>query len=177
MLCGFMRVRTLTIALAAGALLLPVSVIAENEADAIETFNDWSAFLEGDSCWIASQIDIGVGIGDEEALFYVAFHKGALAPEILLYSVSTAKIEFVILRIEGIPYKFTAIDDAAFATSGDEMRILKALSAGFDPRILYRLEGSSEVLGRVSKDGFDDAYNFIRRSCGSKFMPDLSNPA
>lgn len=144
----------------------------ENEAAAI--FDQWDAFFEEGSCWIATLPIMKDGTSPENVALYAAFHMRLPTPEISFQTEDRFAGEVVGLYVEGQLFKFEVDDDTAFASVESELRILKLLLAGYDMTVTYQLSGFDEVSGKIAASGFRDAYNFLSRSCDFQFVPDLS---
>jgi hypothetical protein len=164
--------------IAAFTLCAPLAAVSsdssgQNEAAAV--FDQWDAFFEETSCWIATLPIMKDGGSLEDAALYVAFHARLPTPEISFQTEESFVGDVIRVKVGDQSYDFEIDEDMAFASVENEITILKLLLAGQDMVITIQLEGLAEASGKVSANGFHEAYNFLSRTCEFKFIHDLSD--
>jgi hypothetical protein len=187
MLCQFMRpvynqekprgslMKSILVAIY--AIWAPYAVLAagqSDETDATASFNDWSAFFEEDSCWIATQPGSRGEVIHEEVFLFVAFQKRLALPEISLHTTQEFVDSTVTLGVDDQTFELIVRDDTAFSIDDDGLVILKHFLAGDHSTVTFQLSGLDKMSGPISASGFRDAYNFLSRNCDFRFVPYMS---
>lgn len=157
--------------------LLSVSAIkAEEEIDVDRIFDDWSAFMDAQDCWIATFVDFADAAEAKEVYYFVTFHRLTPEPRV---SLSTGDDS----TFSGTPSVYTnsfeielaVRDDFAFPVGDDEEKLFRAMLEGQSISVKLPMPSSSQLSGVVSLLGFRDAYNFISNECEFNYIPGLSD--
>jgi hypothetical protein len=170
---GF-SVAAVIVAFTLWAPLMAVAADNHDQNEAAAIFDQWDAFFEETSCWIATLPIMKDGSSPEEVALYVAFHARLPMPEISFQTEEKFVGDAIRLTVGNQSYDFEIDEDTAFAPVKSELTILKLLFAGRDMDVTFQLAGLTEVSGKISTSGFREAYNFLSRNCEFKFVPDLS---
>lgn len=163
--------------IAAFTLCAPLAAVSSDSSDqneAAAVFDQWDAFFEETSCWIATLPIMKDGGSLEDAALYVAFHARLPIPEVSFQTEESFVGDVIRVKVGDQRYDFEIDKDTAFAPVESEITILKLLLAGQDMTVTFQLEGLAETSGNISANGFREAYNFLSRNCEFKFVPDLS---
>lgn len=161
-------------ALTTCASLAAVASASSEQNESAAVFDQWDAFFEETSCWIATLPLMKDGSSPEEVALYVAFHMQLPIPEISFQTEERFVGDFIRVKVGDQSYAFEIDADTAFAPVESELMILKFLLSGHDMAVTYQLEELAEVSRKTTARGFRDAYNFLSRNCEFKFVPDLS---
>ena len=168
------RLAAVIVALTLCAPLAAAASDSSNQNEAAAIFDQWDAFFEETSCWIATLPLMEDGSSPDEVALYVAFHMQLPIPEISFQTEERFVGDAIRVKIGDQSYDFEVDDDTAFAPVKSELTILKSLLVGNDMSVTFQLVGLEEASGKISTNGFRDAYNFLSRDCEFKFVPDLS---
>lgn len=155
----------------------PLVAVASDSSDQIEAaavFDQWDAFFEETSCWIATLPLMKDESSPEEVALYVAFHMQLPIPEISFQTEERFVGDFIRVKVGDQSYDFEIDEDTAFAPVESELTILRQLLLGHDMSVAFQLAELEPTTGKITARGFRDAYNFLSRNCEFKFVPDLS---
>ena len=138
----------------------------EAEIDYVQSFDDWSVFIDGTDCWLASN-PFGIkGRAHNDVFYYVTFHNNQPSPNnSVFFRGTTDTINSLKLHSPTQSYDFDLHEDTAYTESVNELPILKELLI----RGIFKLE--LEYVERdkqefyLSSSGFKDAYNSISKQC------------
>ena len=155
--------------------LIAVSANAEEDIVADRMFGDWSAFIDGDDCWVASHPAAPAGPPLEDVYFFVTFHNLFPAPSISIWPHRVVNEQAGLQVLTGRhEFAFQFADGIAFPELEDELPILRALLAS--KKLVIKLEDAAgnELLGHIVYNGFSDAYNYTSRACEFNFHDGLT---
>lgn len=100
-----MLLRVAAVYLALGAS----HAIAEVEITAQKEFQDWSVFVDGGDCWIASYPKPKITNEKDKIYYFVTFHQGEPIPEfrLLQWVISASeRSSFLLLEAKGLSFPF-----------------------------------------------------------------------
>lgn len=155
--------------------LVAVCATAEEDIVADRMFGDWSAFIDGDDCWVASHPRVPGKALMEDVFFFVAFHNRFPAPNISIWPTRTVNEQAGLQVLAGRQeFAFQFADGIAYPKLEDEMPILRALLAS--KKFVIRLEdvAGNELLGHIVYNGFNAAYNYTSKECDFNFLDGLT---
>lgn len=164
-----------SILLLAAFCLIAVSANAEEDIVADRIFGDWSAFIDGDDCWVASHPDVPGKAQMGDVFFFVAFHNRFPAPSISIWPIRAVNEQAGLQVLTGRQeFAFQFADGIAYPKLEDEIPILRALLAS--KKLVIKLEDAAgnELLGNIVYNGFSDAYNYTSRACEFNFHDGLT---
>jgi len=115
-----MLLRVAAVYLALGAS----QAIAEVEITAQKEFQDWSVFVDGGDCWIASYPKPKITNEKDKIYYFVSFHQGEPIPRISLAPVGDFRFrEIELFVVGGERFELSLSEGSAYPQSQDEMVI------------------------------------------------------
>lgn len=158
------------------ALLSVSAVRAEEEIEVDRIFDDWSAFMDAQDCWIGTFVDFGDDTRVGEVYYFVTFHR--LTPEPRLSLSTGDDITFVgapLVYANRVEFELAVEDNFAFPVENDEEKLFRAMLEGQSISVKLPVPSGLALSGVVSLLGFRDAYNFISNECDFNYNPGLSD--
>ena len=148
---------------------------AEEEITPDRMFGGWSAFIDGDDCWVASHPKMPSKVLMEDVLFFVTFHNRFPVPSISIWPTrSVNELAGVQVMTGRQDFTFQFSDGIAFPELEDEIPILRALLASNELVIKMEDVAGDELLAYIVYNGFNAAYNYTSKECDFNFLDGLT---
>jgi hypothetical protein len=146
------------------------SIAEEPEIDYLQSYGEWSLFIDDNDCWLASNPSDQNGETDINTFYYVTFHNNEPRPNnSVFFSVPDSDAGSLILESPTRSYDFSIYGDTAYPNAENELTILKELLIANTFKLyISTLEYGRRELSLSSK-GFKNAYNSISKQC--EFFP------
>ena len=142
----------------------------EPEIDYLQSYGEWSLFIDGNDCWLASHPRDKNGDASTNIFYYVTFHNNEPRPKnSVFFSVVDSYAGSLILQSPTRSYDFSLYGDTAYPNAENELNILRELlvTNTFKLEISTSDHGLHELY--LPTRGFKNAYNSISKQC--EFYP------
>jgi len=146
--------------------------LAEVEITAQREFQDWSVFVDGGDCWIASYPEPKITNEKDKIYYFVTFHQGEPIPRLSLAPASNFVFRDVLLFVVGGErFEFSLTEGSAHPRSKDEMVIFKRMLRAERLEIILGDMSGKVHAADLSYSGFLDTYTHVSNLCGFNFQP------
>lgn len=151
--------------------------IAEVEITVLKEFEDWSVFVDGGDCWIASYPESKITDEKDKIYYFVTFHQGEPISRISLSPVGDFRFQEIMLFIVGGErFEFSLSEGFAYPRSADEMVIFKRMLKAERLEIFLSDDRGEVYAADLSYGGFLEAYRYVSEVCAFKYSPAFSDP-
>jgi hypothetical protein len=149
-----------------GLACLAASSLSAENIEAAGSFGIWSAFLQGNECWIAAHPQHSSGHTARNIYMFLSFFQGSPDFEISLHSQAFPRnISALTLQQNNAIYEMTLLLDTAYPKRGAEKALFWEMLRGDD--ILLHMEDTSgnDIQFVFDTYGFLEAYDFVSQKC------------
>lgn len=151
--------------------------LAEVEITAQKEFQDWSVFVDGGDCWIATYPASKITHEKDKIYYFVTFHQGEPIPRLSLAPASNFVFRDVLLFVVGgESFEFSLTEGSAHPRSEDEMVIFKRMLRAERLEIILGDMSGKIHAADLSYNGFLDAYQYVSEICAFQHTPVFSDP-
>lgn len=153
------------------AISVSTVVVAEEEAIAIDHYDNWSVFKDDAACWVATlgknkALDATMAL--ETTLAYVTFHGGNIQP-IISFELGAMVREDMTVEIGNKSFDLF-VDEQTLFTYREDIPLLRQMLANRSMRL-----GDDDHNVEFDLGGFQDAYSYVAKICDFRSI-DLDEP-